>query len=278
MTLEVETNTEDVTQEPKTVAADEIESGAGENQEQGEEEVIVSIGEAQPQADEEARAPEWVRELRKKQRETARELREARAKIESLTSEKDPSELGTKPTLEDFDYDADRYEEALVGYFERKRKADDDKAKAEQAEREQSTAWQTKLDGYGKAKEELKFKDFDEAEAEAGESLSPTQQAIIIKGAKNPALLIYALGKDPSELKALSSISDPVEFTWKVATMEATQLKVTKKTTPTPERVLQGTGRVSGTVDSTLDRLREEAAKSGDYSKVMKYKADKRNK
>jgi len=276
-----ETNTEEVTPAPEAVAAAEstTESGAGSTQEQGEDEVIVSIGEATPPADEEARAPEWVRELRRKQRETVKELKEARAKIEALTAGNTPSELGAKPTLEDCDYDADRYESQLVDWYERKRKADEAKAKAEQAEREQSTAWNAKLEGYGKAKGELKFKDFDEAEAEVQESFSATQQAIIVKGAENPALVVYALGKNPSHAKDLAKIADPVEFAFAVAKLEA-QLKVTtkKNTLPPPERVLEGNGRVSGTIDSTLDRLREEAARSGDYSKVIKYKADKRDK
>lgn len=274
----IETNTEEVTQEPGTVAADEIttESGAGEAQGQGEDEVIVSIGEAQPTTDEESKAPQWVKDLRKKQRETARELREARAKIEALAAGNAPSELGAKPTLEDCDYDAERYESQLVDWYERKRKADEAKAKAEQAEREQSTAWQTKLESYGKAKGDLKFKDFDEAEAEVQESFSATQQAIIVKGAENPALVVYALGKNPSHAKDLAKIADHVEFAFAVAKLEA-QLKVTKKNTlPPPERTVNGTGRVSGTVDSTLDRLREEAAKTGDFSKVLKYKAGKR--
>lgn len=276
-----ETNTEEVTQDPEAVAATEstTESGAGETQEQGEEEVIVSIGEAQPPADEEARAPEWVRELRRKQRETVKELKEARAKIETLTAGNTPSELGAKPTLEDCDYDADRYESQLVDWYERKRKADEAKAKAEQAEKEQSTAWQAKLEGYGKAKGDLKFKDFDEAEAEVQESFSATQQAIIVKGAENPALVVYALGKNPSHAKDLAKIADPVEFAFAVAKLEA-QLKVTtkKNTLPPPERVLEGNGRVSGTIDSTLDRLREEAARTGDYSKVLQYKREHKTK
>jgi hypothetical protein len=56
-------------------------------------------------------------------------------------------------------------------------------------------------------------------------------------------------------------------------------LKVTnRKAAPPPEKTVQGTGRVTGSVDSTLDRLRADAEKSGDYSKVFAYKQQKRNK
>jgi hypothetical protein len=79
-------------------------------------------------------------------------------------------------------------------------------------------------------------------------------------------------------VKELSSIKDPVKFAFAVAKLE-TQLKVSnRKAAPPPEKVVKGTGRVSGSVDSTLERLREEAAKSGDMSKVIAYKRQMRAK
>ena len=78
--------------------------------------------------------------------------------------------------------------------------------------------------------------------------------------------------KNPAKAKELSSITDPVKFAFAVAKLEA-QLKVTpRKAPPPPERAVRGTAPVSGTVDSTLERLREEAARTGDMSKVMAYR------
>jgi hypothetical protein len=89
-------------------------------------------------------------------------------------------------------------------------------------------------------------------------------------------LLIYAIGKSTKRAKELAAITDPVKFAFAVAKLE-TQLKVTnRKAASPPEKTVQGTGRVSGTVDSTLDRLRAEAEKTGNYSKVMAYKRQKR--
>ena len=89
--------------------------------------------------------------------------------------------------------------------------------------------------------------------------------------------MIYALGKNPKKAKELAAIADPVKFAFAVAKLEA-QLKVTnrKPSPPPPERVISGTGRVSGAVDSTLERLREEAARTGDMSKVVAYRRQKR--
>ena len=68
-----------------------------------------------------------------------------------------------------------------------------------------------------------------------------------------------------------------MKFAFAVAKLE-TQLKVTnRKAAAAPERTIStGGGRISGSVDSTLDRLREEALKTGDMSKVMAYKRSKK--
>lgn len=241
-----------------------------------DDEVIVSIGEESPPQEEEKQAPEWVRDLRKQHRELQKRNRELEAKLNQAPETQKSQEVGKKPTLEDFDYDAERYEASLAEWFERKRQADEQVAKL-QAERDnQAKEWQAKLDGYSKAKAELKVRDYDEAEDITKDTLTVVQQGVILQGAENPALLVYALGKNPKKAKELASISDPVKFAFAVAKLE-TQLKVTnRKAAPPPEKTVQGTGKVSGTVDSTLDRLRAEAEKSGDYSKVMAYKRQKR--
>jgi len=105
-----------------------------------------------------------------------------------------------------------------------------------------------------------------------------TQQGIVLQGSDNPALIIYALGKNTKRAKELASITDPVKFAFAVAKLE-TQLKVSnRKAAASPERTIASGGtRLSGAVDSTLERLRAEAEKSGDYTKVLQYKRQKRN-
>jgi hypothetical protein len=252
----------------------------GQNAEDGEgesDEVIVSIGEEAPPPEEQTHAPEWVRELRKTNRELQRQNRELQSKLQTTAqTETKPVVLGPKPKLEDHDYDADKFEDALAGWFERKRKADEMQAAQEAEVMNQQKAWKAKLDGYGRAKAELRVKDFEDAEAVAQELFNITQQGVVLQGADNPALVIYALGKNPKKAKELSDIKDPVKFAFAVAKLEK-ELKVTnRKAAPPPERVVSGTGRVSGAVDSTLERLREEAAKTGNYTKVTQYRAQKR--
>ncbi len=269
-------STEQTTDEQQSID-DQSEDQDTEDSEGDSDEVIVSIGEEAPPPEEQTHAPEWVRELRKTNRELQRQNRELQGKLQSTTqTETKPVVLGKKPSLEEHDYDADKFEAALADWFERKRQADEAAAKQEAEVMNQQKAWQAKLDGYGKAKAELRVKDFEDAEAVAQELFNITQQGVVLQGADNPALVIYALGKNPKKAKELSDIKDPVKFAFAVAKLEK-ELKVTnRKAAPPPERIVSGTGRVSGAVDSTLERLREEAARTGNMTKVIQYKAQKR--
>lgn len=242
------------------------------------DEVVISIGEESPPQEEEQRAPEWVRELRKANREKERKIRELEAKLNSTAAtETKPVALGPKPTLESCDYDSEEYENKLAVWYEQKREADAAEAEAIAKRDAEAKAWQDKLDSYAKARASLKVRDYEDAEAFALDTFNVTQQGIVLQGSDNPALIIYALGKSQKRAKELASITDPVKFAFAVAKLE-TQLKVTnRKAAAAPERTItSGGGRISGSVDSTLERLREEALKTGDLSKVMAYKRGKK--
>ena len=255
----------------------EVNEPVDEVEPEDTEEVVVSIGEEAPPPEEHTPAPEWVKELRKTNRELQRQNRELQGRLQAAPPETKPVVIGNKPKLEDHDYDADAYEEALTSWFERKRQADEINAKQEAEVMNQQKAWQAKLDGYGKAKAELRVKDFEDAEEVAQQVFSITQQGVLLQGADNPALVVYALGKNPAKAKELAEIKDPVKFAFAVAKLEK-DLKVTnRRQAPAPERIVTGTGRSSGAVDSTLERLREEAARTGNMTKVIQYRAQKRS-
>jgi hypothetical protein len=261
---------------PEAPQADETTPEAAAADEDAiDDEVEVSIGDKPVQAEEPKQsAPAWVRELRRRERELQREVRELRAKVQTPQIENQPPAVGAKPKLEDHDYDAEKFEVALAGWFERKRQADEHAAKQKQSEEQQKQAWQARLDAYGKAKASLRVRDYEDAEASVTESLNVTQQGIIVSGAENPALVTYAIGKDPAKLKELAAISDPVKFAFAVAKLE-TQLKVNpRKPAAAPEVIVKSTTRLAGgSHDQVLERLYEEADKTGDRTKVIAYKA-----
>jgi hypothetical protein len=238
-----------------------------------EDEVVVTIGGDPEPEPEQQRAPEWVKELRRQSREDKRRIRELERLVQGgqPAAETKPAP-GPKPTLESADYDTERYERDLAQWYEKKRQHEADLAAREAAEKAQAEQWQGKLNGYTEKRSSLKVRDFEDAEALVADTLSVTQQGMILAGADNPALLVYALGKNPKRAQELASIQDPVVFAWKAAKLEA-ELKVSnRKPTTQPERTVTGTAPKSGTVDSNLDRLRAEAERTGDYSKVVAYR------
>ena len=272
-------NTIDIDQDINDQPEDETNSidVADDEEEDDEDEVVISIGEESPPQDEEVRAPAWVRELRKSNREKERKIRELEAKLNTPAPETKQVSLAAKPTLENCDYDSDEYEQKLANWYEHKREYDAAEANAKAQQDAEAKAWQDKLDSYAKAKSSLKVRDYDEAEATALDTFDVTQQGIVLQGSDNPALLIYAIGKSTKRAKELAAITDPVKFAFAVAKLE-TQLKVTnRKAATAPERTITTSGgRVSGSIDSQLERLRAEALKTGDLSKVMAYKRNKK--
>lgn len=244
--------------------------------EEGDEDITVSIGEEAPPPVEEE-APPWVKGLRLKQKELTKQNRELRDKLKHATSTDDQSvALGAKPTLETCDFDAPKLEKELGNWYEKKSKVDEQKATAKRKQEVEAGAWEAQLASYNEKKSVLKVQDFDVAEESVKESFSETQQGLIIQGADNPALVIYALGNSPKYSKELSAIQDPVKFTAAMSKLEA-NLKVTKRQPSVkPEGTVKGSGNPGAGVESVLEKLRVEANKTGNFSEVVAYRRNMR--
>jgi hypothetical protein len=137
-------------------------------------------------------------------------------------------------------------------------------------------AWEAKVSSYNDAKAKMPVADFDDAEAFVQDTLDATQQGLLIKVAKDAPTLIYALGKNPAKATALAAIKDYAEFVAEAVRLEMS-VKTTRKPATSPEKAVNvptGTGVAS--TDNTLERLRAEAEKTGDYTKVSAYKRSKR--
>lgn len=261
------------------------EHGAGDDQEEdGDEEVSVTIDGEEPAEEEEdlKTAPSWVKDLRKTNREDKRRIRELEEQLKK--GESAPTQvpaLGKEPELddEDIDYDAVKFKAKLTAWYERKREIDNAESQKKQQADQQKVEWEGKLKAYGDAKTKLKVADFDDAESVVMSMFDQTQQGIIIDAMDNPAMVIYALGRNKKTAERLAAIKKPTQFLREMARLEDTKLKVqSKKSAPPPEKTVSGQGRITGAVDSTLEKLREEAAKTGDSSKVIAYKRDQKRK
>jgi hypothetical protein len=258
--------------EGKTEEAPEATGSAAD------EEVTVTIGDAAPPADpkDDQPAPEWVRKLRQERRELQRTLRAKDAEIQRLKGGGEAAPVaadpGPEPTLESCDFDAETFAGKLKEWVKRKADAEAEATKRRDMEAKAQAEWNGRLQTYEKAKTALKVRDMDEAEEVAREALNVVQQGVILNGAENPALVVYALGKNPKKAQELAAIADPVKFAFAVAKLE-TQLKVQpRKTAPPPERTLSSSVPGATGQPADLKRLEDEARRTGDYTKVLDFK------
>lgn len=257
---------------PATPGADEAPADDSTAAADAPAEVTITIGDAAADDEEETRtAPDWVRDLRKASREKDRHIRELEQKISTLAPAAPAIVVGAEPTIEGCDYDNERFSREFKAWHGRQQAAETEARKKQEAADTEKKAWEARLANHGKLKSELRVKDYDDAQAAVEAALSVTQRGLIVHGAENSAQLEYALGKNPKTLRGMAAITDPVKFAFAVAKLE-TKLKVApRKTAPIPERTVRGNASSTGAVDSQLDRLRAEADKTGDRSKVSAY-------
>lgn len=230
-----------------------------------DEDVEVTFGEKSDDdaQDEDGDETPVIRAMRKREREKDKELRKAKRELELLRQQQQPAnavpELPPKPTLESCDWDTDKHERELLAWHEQSRKVESAKA-------EQQNAVQARLKSYQDQAKTLKAKDFKEAEDEVATVFDPTRQSILLEAADNPALLVYALGKNPDQLERLSKITSLAKFAAELGKLEK-EMKVSRTSTkPAPtDTNLRGSAPVSS-AGKPIERLRAQAQKTGDYT------------
>ena len=273
----IEDNQEDESQENSEETQDEANQSDDETSE--DEEFVITVGDEEPEPSDEddfsgKPAPTWVKDLRKKEREARKRIKELEAQVQQAKPTEKPIEVGPKPKLADFDYDEDQFESAVEQWHERKRQVEQQQA-AKQAEEEKAKqAWQTKMQSYEERRQNVasKVRDFEEVEEAAKDKLTATQQGILIHAAENPELILYHLGKNPKKAQELSEITDPIQFAFAAAKLDS-QMKIqTRKPSTQPERKPSGSAGLSGVVDQKLAQLEAKAAKTGDCTELIKYK------
>lgn len=276
--VEVE-NDEDIN--AKLDESDAVETEEDENDEPLNVSLDEDSEESPTSEDEESEAKPWVKQLRTKQKELARENRELKAKLQQVTPKAEPEQvktLGAKPTLGDegIDYDEDAFTTAMDKWYSDKREieAATDRQKAAQAE--QVKAQEAKHETYKQQIAKLKAPDYKDAEDEVTEKLTVEQQGILLAGADNPALMVLALGKSPKRLAELSQIKDLAKFAVAIGKVEKDlqERNSVNKPKPKPSSDLPRSSSTlsQGKVDKKLEALEKAAEKSGDRSAIVAYK------
>jgi hypothetical protein len=236
--------------------------------EEGEE--IVGFADDVPDA-----APadtDLVKHLRQQIRERDKRLSE----VQRAAPAEEPIVVGDRPKMADFDYDEERFDEAIDAWDERRRAAEKQEAARTTQKQRQEEEWHKVVRGYADKKAQLRYPDVQDAEETAFAALSPSAQSLIAKHADNPALFIYAAGKSPTKLAELARIDsegDPFAIVKAVTKMEAT-LQTTRKAprAPDPDTPVRGRAVAASSVDKQLAKLEAEAEKTGDRTKIQAFK------
>jgi hypothetical protein len=240
--------------------------------EEGEEDgLVISLGEEQP-AEEDGKAPQWVKDLREENRRLKRE----KAERERAAQEQQNLEVGDKPTLEGCDYDPERYEAELLGYHQRKAKVDEITTKREQESQVYRESWNQDLERYNSHKAAA-GQDFEDMAERASDKLDVTQQAVLIQAADNAAHVIYALGKYPQRLEELAAIKNPIKLARAVVKLEQ-EIKVAprRKAPANVDEPERGSASLAGGGDKELERLEKIADRTNDRTALIAYKRKQR--
>jgi len=284
---------EGLVDEPETEAAAEDENEAepaekdapeGEDAESTEEdaddsvepegpEVVIEGEEAPPQP---KKAAGWVKDLRRQIKEEKRRARELQERLDAMQTPKAPEPPTApmeRPTLEAHDYDEDAYGAAMDAWYANKARIEKEAERKREEEAKLAAEWGKKRERYQEKKTSLGARDFEDAETACKNALDLTQQGLIMEVAIDPAQVVYALGKYPKRLQELAAEKNYPRFIAEVARLE-TKLKITTKTkAPPPETRVKTAPASSGAKSRELERLRAEAAKTGDLTAVIRYKA-----
>lgn len=271
------------------------DAGQGEGEDDGE--LVVSLGGEEAANDDEAEAAieEMLggdqlkrnafarmrieaKDLKRQTRDLVDKNRQLEAQLAAAKPAPAAVDVGKEPDPADYEMwepeQAAKFKADLLSWTQRKAQADADKASRERAEQEQNQRWQTRLSDVDKAAAPLK--NAQAANETFNDTFSVLQKGIILGGpddAKTSAWLRHALGSNPTKAKELAKIQDPVKFAFAIAKLEG-QLKVTtRKPAPAPDTVVRsGSGKGVVATENQLEKLREEARKTGDYSKVTAHK------
>lgn len=252
----------------------------GEDDSDDGEHVITLGGEKAPvEEEDDTRAPAWVRDVRKTNRELVRKTREQEAEIARLKGSGTPTQpaaivVGEEPKFEDCDYDPDKFKAATLAWAKRKQDAETQETERSSKQKADQQAWEKRIAAVDAEASKLKVRDPEGALMTFEDTFSILQRGIILNGpddVKTSATLRLALGANPKVAKELAAINDPIKFTLKLGKIIEDMSVTTRKTAPVPERSVRGNVAGGSAVDKTLERLQKDADRSGDRTKVAAY-------
>jgi septum formation inhibitor MinC len=227
---EKQESTEEVTteqQQPEEkvqASAEEVETDGEQTEEQTDEYSLrvgdeeISLAEEDDDHVDGQPAPQWVKDLRKNNREKDKELRELRRQLEQVQSrptEQQPPQqadvIPPKPTLESCEYDEEAYEAALTDWHEKKGRAEQSKQQQQRQQQEYQQRFQQRVEAHKQRAAKLPVKDYQEMEEIVRAEVPDMHKEILIHCAdEGSELIAYGLGKSQQLRQRVAAETDPI--------------------------------------------------------------------
>lgn len=213
-----------------------------------------------------------IRQLRDQVRDTQREL----AQYRKVNTPK--IEVGPEPDLwDDCEGDPEKYKKALLDWTDRKAQAEKAEQEAAKAVEVRNQEYQRRFTTYRAQVAQLPVQDFEVAEKAVISALPEDVQSAIVRYAKSPAKVVYALGKHPAKLNALAQMGDLGDVIVTITDLERNLKVVNKKKPPAPEaETVQSGSALPINNDKVAEKLLAEAQRTGDMTKYNRFMKQRR--
>lgn len=163
-------------------------------------------------------APQWVKDLRKNNREKDKELRELRRQLEQVQSrptEQQPQQqtdvIPPRPTLESCEYDEEAFEQAMTDWHEKKSRAEQQMQQKERQQQEYQQRFQQRVEAHKQRAAKLPVKDYQEMEEIVRAEVPDLHKEILIHCAdEGSELIAYGLGKSQQLRQRVAAETDPI--------------------------------------------------------------------
>lgn len=218
-------------------------------------------------------------DLPKHLRGIIREQAKRLAQYQSAAAPESEVIVGDYPTLEGCEYDEDKHREAVLAWDERRRAAEAQSVRREQAARDADNEGRDLEVKYRSSAAKLAVapERFQEADSAVRAVLPQNMQAALAKYTTDPAKVVLALHKYPNRLDAIVAEPDPVRQLLMLTDIERSLKMPARKAAPSPEAetIQRGTASLAARSDKQAEKLLADATRTGNmtaYNRYMKGK------
>ena len=212
-----------------------------------------------------------IREMRQRFKDLRAEKIKLQNELEATRRQLPQAQGAPKePTMEDVGFDSKKYRDAMVEYTRKVVEQEKQKSAEQKEQEEANAAWNASLQAYNTRKATIA--NFDEAEMAIDATFSPIQKGMIVSAANDAAKMMYEIGMDDNLLSELAKIKDLTKFAAKIGELNARTKKAPITKPESRVDAPSAATAMNNTVDKKLAALRDEADKTGDYTKVNQYK------